>query len=238
MSAIGNATAEVFLRVEKAVAEAEVPRAAAIAVVGSYLRQLDRAFAETVRQAAAVVPTEGMILTTSFSRTVIDALSAAGPEHVVVAEARPALEGRETARQLGEAGIEVTVVSDAAAPGIVREAALVLIGADAVLADGAVVNKMGSYPIALAAHAAKVEVYAACESLKISPLHTMPPEEHPGRELWKAPPRRVGVRNAYFELVASDLITGIVTEGGVLAPEEAARLAAVKRTALRAIGVN
>ena len=238
MSAIGNATSEVFQRICKVLDDAGAPRAAAQEVVASYLLEIDRAFAETVRQAAAMVPEEGAVLTTSLSRTVLDALAAAGPFEVVVAESRPALEGHETARLLAEAGLDVVLVSDAAAPGMVRECRLVLIGADAVLADGAVVNKIGSYGIALAAKAASVPLYAACETLKISPMHTMPPEVHDGDELWEQPPSGVSVVNHYFELVASDLVTGIVTERGVVEADEAAHIAAAKRAALRAIGAS
>jgi len=238
MSAIGNATAEAFHRVERALVDGVTPRATAERVIADYLRELDSAFAETVRQVAAVVPADRMVATISFSRTVVDALTAALPARVAVAESRPVLEGRETARLLAEAGIEVIVLSDAVAPGFVRECGLVLIGADAVLADGAVVNKVGSYPMALAARAAAVPLYAACESLKICPLHTMPPEMHPGAELWEAPPAGVAVRNPYFEVVAAELVTGIVTERGVMAPHEAAHVAAAKRTALRTIGAS
>lgn len=238
MSAIGNATAEVHQRLVKTIEEAGAPRAAAREVVASALRDLDRAFAETVRQAAAIVPEKGAVLTTSLSRTVLDALAAAGPQLVVVAESRPALEGRTTARLLAEAGLDVLLVSDAAAPGKVRDAVMVLIGADAVLADGAVVNKVGSYGIALAAREASVPVYAACETLKISPLHTMPPEVHDGGELWDAPPAGVAVFNPYFEVVSSELLAGIVTERGVVEADEAARIAAARRAALRAIGAS
>ncbi len=238
MSAIGNAAAEVHQKMVATIAAAGAPRSAAREVVASYLRDLDRAFAETVRQAAAIVPEDGAVLTTSLSRTVLDALAAAGPELVVVAESRPAFEGRTTARLLAEAGIDVLLLSDAAAPGKVREARMVLIGADAVLADGAVVNKVGSYGIALAAREASVPVYAACETLKISPLHTMPPEVRDGAELWDAPPEGVAVHNPYFEVVSAELLAGIVTERGVVESDEAARIAAARRAALRAIGAS
>jgi translation initiation factor 2B subunit (eIF-2B alpha/beta/delta family) len=238
MSAIGNATAEAYRRLSATLGSAGSPRAAGREVLATYLRELDRAFAETVRQAAAIIPEDGTVLTTSLSRTVLDALAAAGPARVVVAESRPAYEGRETARLLAEAGLDVVLVSDAAAPGKVREVNLVLIGADAVLADGAVVNKVGSYGIALAAREASVPVYAACETLKISPMHTMPPEMHDGSELWDSPPGGVAVVNPYFELVAADLLTGIVTERGVVEASEAANIAAAKRAALRAIGAS
>jgi len=238
MSAIGNVAAELFVRASEAIKNSSEPRAAAERAASELLAEMDRALAQTVGRTADAVPVGSIVMTLSFSRTVLDGLTGAKPAQVIVAESRPALEGRETARALMEIGHKVALVSDAAAPGLARDVDLVLIGADAVLADGAVVNKVGSYPIALAASAAGVPVYATCQSFKITPMHSMPPEVHDGLELWETSPEGLEIRNPYFELVPRDLISGIVIETGVIECDEAARLAAARRFALKAIGIS
>ena len=63
-------------------------------------------------------------------------------------------------------GVPVTLVSDALGPSLMEEASCALVGADAVLRDAAVVNKIGTYALALAASDRKKPFYVACETLK------------------------------------------------------------------------
>ena len=94
------------------------------------------------------------ILTHSYSSLVCDTLLAAAERgrrfRVVCTESRPGKEGLLLARRLCEAGIEVSVVIDAAAGHMMNEVDLVLVGADGIGSFG-LVHKMGTYPIALAA---------------------------------------------------------------------------------------
>jgi translation initiation factor 2B subunit (eIF-2B alpha/beta/delta family) len=136
---------------------------------------------------------------------------------VIVSESRPGGEGIAAAKALAAAGLDITLAPDAAMGAFVGEASAVVLGADSIRADGSVVNKVGSYPLALVAREAGVPVYVLAETLKIAspdfplvfePLEwpEMPPPPAPGVEL-----RSVG-----FELVAAHLITAVVSEAGVL----------------------
>ena len=245
ISAIANAVAELFGRIAVTLDAKDEegegdqsPVQWAREVTSTFLVELARALARTAQRVPEVVSSESVVLTLSRSRTVLEGLDNARPQRVIVAESRPACEGRQAAEAFLAAGLTVELISDAALAGATAEASVVLVGADTILADGAVVNKMGTYGTALAAQAASVPVYVACETLKISPVHTMLTELHRGSELWKDAPEGVAVRNSYFELVQSDLITGIVTERGLLDATEATRVAAAKRQALQAIGVK
>ena len=75
---------------------------------------------------------------------------------VIVSESRPGGEGVALARSLRAEGWDVTLVADAACGVLMREADAVVIGADSVRADGSVVNKVGSFPLAMAARTAGV----------------------------------------------------------------------------------
>ena len=88
--------------------------------------------------------------------------------HVYVDETRPLLQGaRLTTWELREQGIPHTLVADAAGPSVIARGLVdaVVVGADRIAANGDVVNKIGTYPLALAAHRAGIPfVVAAPES--------------------------------------------------------------------------
>jgi translation initiation factor 2B subunit (eIF-2B alpha/beta/delta family) len=170
------------------------------------------------------------IATLSHSRAVIDAfleLQRLGlSPRAIVAEGRPRFEGRNTAAELAAAGIPVWLVTDAALPLLLSHAATVWLGADAVT-DRGVINKIGSFAIALAAREHSVPVYALAGQRKFLPATTaaLRIDEMPPAEIWDAPPAGVEARNVYFELVPLELLRGIAIEDAVLGATEAAQLA-------------
>jgi translation initiation factor eIF-2B subunit delta len=172
----------------------------------------------------------GWIATLSASGVVRDALVEARrtgrDPRVLVAESRPRCEGRELARALGAAGIPVWLVADAALPLLLSQAAMVWIGADAIT-DAGVLNKIGSYAVALAAREHGVPVYALAERRKLIPAATpaLKIAEMPPAEIWDEPAPGVEPRNVYFELVPMALLRGVIVEDTVLPPGEAAALA-------------
>ena len=184
-------------------------------------RELTGAQEKIARNAIKVFSTRVTLLTLSRSAAVIATckwLHTRGRlAAVYVLESRPGLEGRRTAEELAAAGIPTTIAADALGPTLVRECDAVLAGADSVLRDGALVNKIGTYPLALAAKAAGKPFYGACEVLKIDAAHTAqtipPPELKPPDEL--QPPPKVGVRNVYFDLTPPELVTSFITDKGV-----------------------
>ena len=130
----------------------------------------------------------GTILTHSLSGTVQTVLLACRHqlERVYVTEGRPRCEGRATAQALASAGIPVTLLTDAEAGLFIPECAAVVIGADSVLADGSVVNKTGTFLLALAARASRphrVPFLAMAETLKIAPFTKPHLEEMDSGEL-------------------------------------------------------
>jgi translation initiation factor eIF-2B subunit delta len=189
---------------------------------------LERVCDEVARQACELLDRrEPWIATISSSAAVREALLEAQRRgrapRALVAEGRPRLEGRDLARVLGEAGVPVWLVADAALPMLIGQATQVWIGADAITDQG-VLNKVGSFALALAAREHSVPVYALAERRKLIPATTpalriveMPPEE-----IWEHPTAGVRPRNVYFEVVPMELLRGIVVEDAVLPPGEAA----------------
>ena len=163
----------------------------------------------------------GTVLTHSLSGTVQVALLACQNqlEHVYVTEGRPRCEGRATAQALASAGIPVTLLTDAEAGLFISACAAVVIGADSVLGDGSVVNKTGSYLLALAARASRpkhVPFLALAEMLKIASSSKPHLEEMDLAEVLPADLPGVSARNIYFDRTPASLLSAIITERGLL----------------------
>ena len=139
-------------------ADAAGARDAARSAADAFRAGLETRAQVVAARAAAVLPSEGAILTLSSSSTVRGALlHGAGRRtgRVVVLESRPMQEGHLLAAALGKAGIPVTVAVDAAVATLVPRCAMVLLGADSV-GDLGVVNKVGSLAAAEAARRAAI----------------------------------------------------------------------------------
>ena len=163
----------------------------------------------------------GTVLTHSLSGTVQAALLACRHqlERVYVTEGRPRCEGRATAQALAGAGIPVTLLTDAEAGLFISHCAAVVIGADSVLGDGSVVNKTGSFLLALAARASRpqrVPFLALAEMLKIAPFSKPHLEEMDIAEVLPADLPGVSARNIYFDRTPASLLSAIITERGLL----------------------
>ncbi len=193
-----------------------------------YQQRYRMASTEAAAKAAHTLSRFGCVLTHSRSQTVIEALIrwAAPGRRVVITESRPLKEGLDTARVLAQANLAVILITDAQAGLFIPQVEVVLVGADSVLRDGSIINKVGTLLLALAAHRFGVPVYAACETLKfrISPTADEPAlEEKDPREVVAEECSGFTVRNIYFDITPPHLLTGIITEAGLMRPEEVAQ---------------
>jgi methylthioribose-1-phosphate isomerase len=166
--------------------------------------------------------------------------------HVWVDETRPNLQGaRLTAWELAQAGVPHTLIPDVAAGSLMAagEVDVVLVGADRIAANGDTANKVGTYPLAVLAarHAVPFFVCAPLSSVDLATADgsAIPIEERPADEVLQvrgvaiAPPG-TAVRNPSFDVTPAELISGIVTEEGVLgAPFEPALRAAADKAQRR-----
>lgn len=138
-------------------------------------------------------------------------------------ETRPKFQGRITAKELADYGIKVTHFVDSAARIALKNADLFLFGADAITAQGKVVNKIGTEMFAEIAQIFGVQVYCVTDSWKFDPMTYFKPEEIEIRspeEVWPNAPSNVEIINYAFEMVDKELIDGIVTELGILNIDE------------------
>jgi S-methyl-5-thioribose-1-phosphate isomerase len=150
--------------------------------------------------------------------------------HVIADETRPLLQGsRLTAWELGQLGIEHYLAADGAGPFLISRghSDAVVVGADRVAANGDVANKIGTYPLALAARRAGIPFVVAAPESTIDeatasgadiPLELRADEEVTSFQGVRAAPEGTRALNYAFDVTPADLVTAIVTENRVIRP--------------------
>lgn len=152
--------------------------------------------------------------------------------HVLVDETRPRLQGaRLTAWELEQYGIHYEIITDNTAgyflkAGVVQKC---FVGSDRTAANGDVANKIGTYMLALAAFDNGVPFYPVVPTSTIDlslasgdliPIEERDPQEVLGIQFQgeRVAPIEAGARNIAFDVTPNRLVTGIVTENGVVYP--------------------
>ncbi|MCA1559034.1 MAG: S-methyl-5-thioribose-1-phosphate isomerase [Acidobacteria bacterium] len=149
---------------------------------------------------------------------------------VIADETRPFLQGaRLTAWELLRDGIKTTVITESMAGPLMRagDIDLVIVGADRIAANGDTANKIGTYTVAVLAHAHELPFYIAAPLSTID-LSTpdgehIPIEERDQRELThlgssRLTPVGATIRNPAFDVTPHRYIAGIITEKGIIRP--------------------
>jgi len=202
-------------------------------------RRLCRAIGE---HGAKLIPDGGGVLThcnagglaTSEYGTALAVMFSAHEQgrkfRVFADETRPLLQGaRLTMWELTNAGIPCTLICDNTAAQVMREGKvdLVVVGADRIAANGDTANKIGTYSVAVLAHAHKIPFYVAAPystfDFGIASGAEIPIELRDSSEVTHAfgrstAPEGVDVYSPAFDITPAELISGIITERGILGP--------------------
>ena len=147
---------------------------------------------------------------------------------VIADETRPFLQGaRLTAWEMVQENIPVTLISDNMSGHLMShdEVDAIVVGTDRVAGNGDVANKIGTYMVAVLSKRHNIPFYVACPlstiDRSISSGSDIPIEERPINEVtgyrdcqWAAD--GVSVRNPAFDVTPADLVTGLITEKGVI----------------------
>jgi ribose 1,5-bisphosphate isomerase len=147
-------------------------------------------------------------------------------EMVYSTESRPWRQGHITTKWLLDNDIPVTMIVDSAARHVMRDMDVVLVGADTITANGAVINKIGTSQIALAAQESRVPFIVCAETFKFSRetlLGSLVEIEDRGPEEIADPKRPedfpgAAFKNPVFDATPPEYIDAIVTELGIVSP--------------------
>jgi methylthioribose-1-phosphate isomerase len=224
------------------------PLAAALRAEADAIWAEDRAMCEAIGAAGApLLPSGATVMTicnagslaTGGRGTALAPVYLAHEHHqnvsVVACETRPLLQGsRLTAWELSRAGVPVTVITDGMAASRLRRGGVtcVIVGADRIALNGDTANKIGTYAVALAARAHGVPFYVAAPRSTYDPATadgaSIPIEERRPDEV-----RRVGgatlaapaaaIWNPAFDVTPAELVTGYITDAGLLTAAELPR---------------
>jgi ribose 1,5-bisphosphate isomerase len=211
----------------------EDARKAVISYAEEFIKNSEEALKKISEMGAKRIKEGSIVLTHCHSTAAVEVIAKAYREGRVLkvynTETRPFLQGRITFAHLRKYGVPVVQIPDSAVRYIMDEVDYVVVGADTVTSNGAVVNKIGTSQVALAARESRVRVYVAAESYKFSPLTLIgelvkiefrDPEEVVPHE-WLERHPGVRVLNPVFDVTPPEYIDAIITEYGVLPPQAA-----------------
>ncbi|MFL5806256.1 MAG: S-methyl-5-thioribose-1-phosphate isomerase [Roseiflexaceae bacterium] len=194
------------------------------------------------RHGAGLIPTLGRVLThcnagglaTAGYGTALAPIRTAHEQgrliHVYVDETRPFLQGaRLTAWELQRAGVPLTLITDNMAGYFMRRGEIdcVIVGADRVVANGDIANKIGTYSLAVLAKAHDIPFYVAAPSSTVDfalpsgdaiPIEQRDPSEVTTFNGQQIAPAGVAAAHPAFDVTPHELITAIITERGVVYP--------------------
>jgi translation initiation factor 2B subunit (eIF-2B alpha/beta/delta family)/8-oxo-dGTP pyrophosphatase MutT (NUDIX family) len=162
------------------------------------------------RNTVPILPEEGHVLTHSNSSTVRRALELAVKSKrkltVYVIESSPGLEGKQLAKDLIGIGVPVKLIADSAVNSVISDIDMVIVGADSVLANGSVINKIGTSKIANVAKGNGIPFCAVCESAKFSAADFLG--------------EQIQIAETVFDLTPAEYVSKVVTELGPIEPGE------------------
>ena len=201
-------------------------------VSSQFLEDLERSKEKIAAIGSKRVSHLSKVLTHCHSSTVTNMLRKAKNEgksfEVFCTESRPVFQGRITAKEMLDAGIETTLIVDSAVRYFMNEVDLVVVGADAITSEGNVINKIGTSMVALAAKEARTPFYVVSELLKFDPVTIRGDyeriEERSSSEVWDDPPSGLTIRNPAFDVTRREFIHGIICEEGIISPHSISEL--------------
>ncbi len=231
MAPVFNIVARLLKAISQKSVEMDLPsiRRFTISRADEVIGESLQAIAQIAQYGSELIIEGDRIMTHSYSSTVVAVLKEAFTKYrdveVITTLSGPGRTGERIAQELEYYGMPVTFIDDTAMGLYLLTVSKVVVGADRVCADGKVINGIGTYQLALAAKMAGIPFYVFCETLKFDPRlkgDEVDLEEKDTSEvvgLGRLPPK-VRVRNPYFDITPLELVTGIVTENGLLTPEK------------------
>ncbi len=180
-----------------------------------YIKQADEQIAI---KSSPLIEKNLNIFSHCHSTTVMRILKYAYKKHkkkfvVYTTEVEPLLQGRKTAKELADAGINVIVFPDLAAEQAIKKCDIFLFGVDAFSKKG-LANKIGTPIFCKLAKEFNIPRVACTISLKYTDKITL--EQRPSKEVWDERNKKIEVINPAFDFVPKELITAVVSEFGIL----------------------
>ncbi len=211
-------------------ADVEEAREEIINNADRFIKQADDALQKIGEIGARRIRDGDVIMTHCNSNAALSVITTAFDQgkdiSVIATETRPRRQGLLTSKHLLDYGIPTTLIVDSAARYCMKEVDTVIVGADAIAVNGALVNKIGTSQLALAAHEARTNFLTAAETYKFSPntilgefieIEERSIDEVLDEETLAGLPK-LNVRNPAFDITPPEYIDLIITDVGAVPP--------------------
>ncbi len=192
-------------------------------VCDEQIRENENAMFQLMQNGANKIESGDRILTHCHSRTVVGILREARKQGkdftVFVTETRPLKQGLITAKDLLASGIRIVYGVDSDMGYLMKKSTKVLVGCDAILPDGSIVNKIGTLPMAIVAKAFGKPFIVAGLTSKLT--HKVEIEERDPKEV-EDPAKLKGAKiiNPALDITPADYVDFIITEKGIVKPHD------------------
>uniref|UniRef100_A0A8C9S1J8 Translation initiation factor eIF2B subunit alpha n=1 Tax=Scleropages formosus TaxID=113540 RepID=A0A8C9S1J8_SCLFO len=191
-----------------------------------FLKKMSLSRSKVAKLCHTFIKDGAKILTHSSSRVVLRVLQSAAADKkrftVYVTESQPDSAGRNMAEALSKLNVPVTVILDAAVGYILEKVDLVIVGAEGVVESGGIINKIGTYQLALCSKAHNKPFYVVAESFKFVRLYPLNQQDVPDRFKYKADTlktaKNLAKEHPMIDYTPPSLITLLFTDLGVLTP--------------------
>ncbi|BES97520.1 translation initiation factor eif-2b [Nesidiocoris tenuis] len=154
-----------------------------------FLKKLEEARPKIAKLASSFIVDGSVILTHSRSRVVLETFKEAANNNkrftVFVTMSSPDNSGKEMCDDIERLGIPCTIILDSTVGYIMESVDMVMVGAEGVVESGGIINKVGSYTMALCAKMMKKPVYVLTESFKFSRLYPLNQRDLPNKYKYK-----------------------------------------------------
>lgn len=200
-----------------------------VKTIDRLLAQIKRSKKQIGEKGSKLIKTNTNIMTHCHSGDALAVIKQAWADGkkitVYATETEPKHQGIITAKELHALGIPVVLIEDPANAYFMKDMDYVIVGTDALRKEG-VINKIGTYDMAITARKHGIPFYVAGNTLKLDNRKKFVIEERPAKEVYSDMKSLKGIkiRNPAFDITPWDLVTRVITEKGVMTPGNVKRL--------------
>lgn len=192
-----------------------------VKTINKLLGQLKQATKEIAKRGTVLIKNNSVIMNHCHSEEALSIIKQAWKEgkkiKVYATETEPKKQGIKTAKELAKLKIPVILIVDSAIEFFINEVDMIIVGTDAIRKEG-IVNKIGTYPMAVVAWEHKKPFYVVGDTLKLDKRKKLIIEERDPDEVYVENMKTLNIRNPAFDVTPWKYINRVVTEKGVMTP--------------------
>ena len=185
------------------------------------LRRLNSSTKEISVRGSKLIKNSSVIMTHCHSGEALSVIKQAWKEgkkiKVYATETQPKEQGIKTAKELAKMKIPVILIVDSAIEFFIKDVDMVIVGTDAIRKEG-IVNKIGTYPMAVVAWEHKKPFFVVGNTLKLDNRKKLIIEERNPQEIYEEHMKTLEIRNPAFDVTPWKYVKRVVTEKGIMTP--------------------